>query len=144
MGLSNAQHEGKDIIAIKGGIGATGGETQTGRTQRRGEARVFNTAGPKVTQTEGWDPKAALKEALGLETGWQSEKTESSVLEKGVSVSWQAVLCIRGGVSRWGRREQGQGGDFMPGSGSPLGNGLAENQKAAKSRATQECPASSL
>lgn len=35
---------------------------------------MFNTAGPKVTQTGEWDPKAALKETLGLETGWQSEK----------------------------------------------------------------------
>lgn len=69
MGLSNAQHEGNDVIVIKGSIGATRKETQPGMTQCRREASVFNTAGRKVSWTGGRDPKvwAAVREMLGLE-----------------------------------------------------------------------------
>lgn len=61
LGLSNTQHEDNYIIVIRRDIGVTGEGTQLGRTQRRREANILNTAGHKVTQVGGSDPKTALK-----------------------------------------------------------------------------------
>lgn len=107
MGLSKG-----DINAIKGSTGAVGKETRPGRTQCRKKEGVFNTPGHKATQTEGRDPKMHLKETLGLEKLKKKIKSPQPLNRKRIQHGLPGAVHPR---CEWRRREQAQGGNFMPG-----------------------------